>query len=113
MKHTIVRILVGVVLCSLVSSIVLSAIGLMLGWTTSTQFSNGLFWAAAVLVLIGFVSLLGYKQRATNLVPIHMDPADRAKLWATDAFRGEIVMAVFGMSGLLLFGLSILVLRLF
>jgi hypothetical protein len=112
MKNAILRILIGAVLFSLISGIVVSIIGLMHGWKTS-QFSDGFFWAGVIMIVVGFISLQGYSQRTIDWPPVHLDPADRAKLWAPDAFRGKILMAVFGISGLLLFGLSALVLRLF
>ena len=113
MKYTILRILIGAILLSLIAGLVVLIIGLMLGWKTSTQFSDGFFWAGAIMILIGFVSFRGYSLHATNWPPIYLDPADRAKLWAADTFHGQILMAVFGISGLLLFCLSILVPRLF
>ena len=112
MKNTILRILIGTILFSFVAGIVVSIIGLMLGWRTF-QFSDALFWAGAIMISMGFVSLVGYSQRTIDWPPVHLDPPDRAKLWAADTFHGKILMAVFGISGLLLFGLSILVLRLF
>ena len=107
MKNTILRILIGVILLSLISGIVVSIIGLILGWKTS-QFGDGFFWAGVIMILIGFISLQGYSQRTADWPPVHSDPADRGKLWAADAFRGKILVAVFGISGLLLFGLSFL-----
>ena len=112
MKNTILRILIGAILFSLIPGIVVSVIGLLRGWRTS-QFSDGLFWAGVLMILIGFVSLQGHSQRTMDWPPIHVDPAERAKLWAADIFRGRILMAVFGISGLLLFGLAGLVLILF
>jgi hypothetical protein len=113
MKKTILRILIGAILFSLISGVVVSIIGLARGWKTSTQFSDGFFWASVILIAIGFISLQGYSQRTAGWPPVHSDPADRAKLWAADVSRGKILMAAFGISGLLLFGLSFLVLRLF
>jgi hypothetical protein len=113
MKNTILRILIGAFLLLLISGIVVSIIGFMLGWKTSTQFSDGFFWAGVIMIAIGFISLQGYFQRAPDWPPAHSDPADRAKLWAADAFRGKTLMAIFGVSGLLLIGLSILVSSLF
>jgi len=112
MKKPILRILIGTILFSLISGIVVSIIGLMHGWRTS-QFSDGFFWAGVIMILIGFISLQGYSQRTIEWPPVHGAPADRAKLWAADAFRGKTLMAVFGISGLLLFGLSVLVSKLF
>jgi hypothetical protein len=113
MKNTILRILIGAILFSLISGIVVSIIGLMRGWKTSTQFSDGFFWAGAIMISIGFISLLGYSQRTVDWPPVHVHTADRAKLWAADIFHGRILMAVFGISGLLLLGVSFLVSSLF
>lgn len=113
MKNTILRILIGDILFSLISGIVVSIIGLMLGWKTSTQFSDGFFWAGVVMIAIGFISLQGYSQRTIDRPPVHLDSAERSNLLAADTFRGKNLMAFFGISGLLLFGLSFLVLRLF
>jgi hypothetical protein len=112
MKNTILRILIGAILFSLISGIVVSIIGLRLGWKASIQFSDGFFWAGVIMISIGFISLRGYSQRTTAWPPVSLDPADGAKLWAADAFHGKTLMAVFGIAGLLLFGLSFLVLRL-
>ena len=112
MKNTILRILIGAILLSLLSGTVVSIIGSLRAWGTS-QFSDGFFWAGVVMILVGFISFQGYRQRTTEWPPVHSDPADRAKLWGADAFRGKILMAVFGTSGLLLFGVSLLILTLF
>ena len=113
MKNAILRILIGAILVSLLAGIVVSIIGLVLGWKTSTQFSNGFFWVGVISISIGFVSFQGYSQRFTGWPPVHLDPAERAKLWAADTFRGKSLMAFFGVAGMLLLGLSFLVLRLF
>ena len=112
MKSTILRILVRAILFSLISGIVVSIIGFIHRWKTATQFSDGLFWAGVIMILIGFISLQGYSQRTIDWPPVHLDPANRAKLWAADILHGKVLMAVFGVSGLLLFGLSFLVLKL-
>ena len=113
MKNTILRTLIGTVLFLLISGIVVSIIGLVLGWKTSTQFSDGFFWAGVIMISIGLISFQGYSQRTTGWPPVHLDPDDRAQLWAADTSRGKVFMAIFGVPGLLLFGLSVLVSRLF
>jgi hypothetical protein len=113
MKNTILRILIGAILFSLISGIVVSIIGLRLRWKTSTQFSDGFFWAGAIMGLVGFVSLQGYSQRGPAWPSAHVDESDRVKLWAADTFRGRTLAAVFWVSALLLFGLSFLAMRLF
>ena len=109
----ILRILMRAILFSLLSGIAVAIIGLRLGWKTSTQFSNGFFVAGAILISIGFISFHGYRQRTTGWPPIYSDPAERYGVQAADISHGKNLMIFFGISGLLLFGLSFLVLRLF
>lgn len=86
-------------------------IGLKSEWKTSIQFSDGFFWAGALMIFIGFASYQGYRQPIEG-PEVYLDPAERSHLWEADTFRGKNLMAVFGLSGLLLFGLSFLVGRL-
>ena len=113
MKNTIPRILISAGLLSLIAGIVVLIIGLALGWKTSTQFSDGLFWAGALMIFIGLISFQGYGQRTREESMVSVDPAERSTLWAADASRGKNLMAFFGISGLLLFVMSFLVGRLF
>jgi len=122
MKNPILRILISAILLSLICGIVVSIIGLVLGWKTSTQFSDGFFWAGAVVISIGLVNLLGmFSQRTVSGLQysqsaVHLDAAERYKIWETDILHGYKLLAFLGTSGLLLFGLSglaILVGRLF
>jgi hypothetical protein len=113
MQKSALRIVIYAMLFTLMGAIIVAIIGLILGWKTSTQFSDGFFWAGAILILFGFISLRGYGYHSTGWLPAKLDSADRARLWGADAFRGKILMAYLGISGLLLLGLSILVSRLF
>jgi hypothetical protein len=113
MKNAILRILIGAILFLLISGIVVSIIGLVLGWKTSTQFSNGFFWAGVIIISIGYISFQGHSQRVTDWPPVNLDPAERAKLWAADTFRGKNLIAFFGITGLLMVGLSFLITGLF
>ena len=122
MKNPILRILISAILFSLVSGLVVSIIGLMLGWKTSTQFSDGFFWAGAIVISIGFVNLLGtFSQRPSSAMQysrsaVRLDMAELYKIWETDNLHGYDLLAFLGISGLLLFGLAglaILVGRLF
>jgi hypothetical protein len=122
MKNPILRILISAILLSLICGIVVSIIGLVLGWKTYTQFSDGFFWAGAIVISIGLVNLLGmFSQRTVSGLQysqsaVHLDAAERYKIWETDILHGYKLLAFLGTSGLLLFGLSglaILVGRLF
>jgi hypothetical protein len=113
MKNTILRILISASLLSLMAGIVVLIIGLTLGWKTSIQFSDGFFWAGALMIFIGLISYQGYSQRPVDGPQVQLAPAERSNLWAADTSRGKNIMAMLGSSGLLLFGLSFLVGRLF
>lgn len=113
MRNTILRMMISIIFLSLISGVVVAIIGLILGWKTSTQFSNGFFLGGAIMIIFGFVSFQGYRQRVTNWPPVHVNPDERSNLWAADTFRGQNLMITFGISGLLLIGMSLLVLRLF
>jgi hypothetical protein len=109
MKNTILRILIGAIRVSLISGFVVSVIGLMLRWKTSTQFSDGFFLAGIIMVAIAFVNAMGrvnqpnitYSQSALS-----SDRDERFKLWTADTFHGYNILAFLGISGLLLFGLA-------
>lgn len=113
MRSAILRIVINIILLSLISSVVVAIIGLILGWKTLIEFSDGFFWGGAIMIVFGFVSFQGYRQRATSWPPVQVNPAERANLWAADTFRGQNLMITFGVSGSLLIGMSVLVLRLF
>jgi len=122
MKKTILRILISAFLFSLLAAIVVTIIGLMLGWETFTQFSDGYFWAGAIIVSIGLLNILGmFSQRTVPRLQfsqsaVHLDADERYKIWEADIFHGQKFLAFLGTSGLLLIGLSglaILVGRLF
>lgn len=108
MKIRILHFLSGAILFSLISGVVVSLIGLMLGWKTPAQYSDGFFWAGVIIIAIGFISLQGYSQRTPYWPADHLDMTERSNLWAADIFRGKNLMTFFGISGLLLFGMSFL-----
>lgn len=122
MKKRLPRILISAILFSLIAAIVVVITGFMLGWNSSTQFSDGFFWAGAIVISIGFVNLLGmFSQRTVSGLQfsqsaVHLDASERFKIWQADILRGYNLLAFLGTSGLLLFGLAglaILVGRLF
>lgn len=112
MKNTILRTLTQAIVFSLISGIVVVITGIILGWKTSAQFSDGFFWVGAILISLGMVNILGMRYQPSG----HLDAADRFKIWQVDTLRGYHLLAFLGTSGLLLFGLSglaILIGRLF
>jgi uncharacterized membrane protein YiaA len=69
MKNPIVGILISAILFALVAGIVVAMIGLVLGWKTYTQFSDGFFVAGAILLGIGLISYQGYSQGTSSTPP--------------------------------------------
>lgn len=115
MKKKILRILISAILFSLLSGIVVAIIGQMLGWNTSTQYSDGFFWAGAIVISLGFVNMMGMINQRTvsglehSQSAVHLDAAKRLKIWEADFLRGYNLLVFLLISGLLLFGLASLV----
>jgi hypothetical protein len=109
------RILIGAVLLSLISSIVVALVGLISGWKTTTEFSNGFFWAGILLIGIGSVNVMAryYQPTDTRMQhsqsAVHLSADERFKIWQADLTRGHHFMAFMGIAGLLLFGIAELV----
>jgi hypothetical protein len=108
MKKPILRVLISAILFSLISGIVISIAGLRLGWKTSTQFSDGFFWVGAILIGIGLWSIQGaHSERPVFGLQYSQSAIEgRFKLWAADISHGYNLMAFFGITGLLLLGMS-------
>lgn len=113
MKNLLLRILIFVILFSTISGMVVLVIGYLNEWKTSVQFSNGFFWAGLILISFGFISFQGYRQRGGEWPPVGLNPGDRAHLLDADILHGRNIMVFLGVCGLLMFGLSFLVLKLF
>ena len=70
--------------------LVTSSIGWFLGWKSSTEFSNGLFWVGAILAIFGYYSYSGNYDMRRNL-HVHISQAagnvnifERTKRWLID-----------------------------
>jgi hypothetical protein len=113
MKNPILRTLISAILFSLVSCIVISTIGLILRWNSSAQFSDGFFWVGFLLVIIWLVTFQGYSHPTMEWPLVRLTSAGTANLWEVDSFHGNRIMTIFGIAGLLMFGMSILVMMLF
>lgn len=57
------------------AALVVGALGLFLRWSTARQFSDGLFWGAGVLGVIGFAMILGGTQVRSNPGLLYSDSA--------------------------------------
>lgn len=111
MKKSILRILISAILFSLISGIAVVVIGLIREWKTSTQFSDGFFWAGAIVISIGFINVMGMREGIPpgsryNRYAVRLDLAEQLKNWQADVLHGYHLLAFLGITGLLLFGLS-------
>jgi hypothetical protein len=111
MKNLILRILIRAILLSLISAIVVAMIGLISGWKTSTQFSDGFTWAGGILSVIGFLNVFGMLNQdaraGRQYSPVNnLDEAEGFRLWTADTLRGYNLLAVLGTSAILLFGMA-------
>lgn len=102
-------------LLALAVGAVAAIIGWILGWNSPRQFSDGLFWAGAVLMVLGLLSVLGgYGLRSNYGLQYGetagvMSLAERTRRWATDVIQGYTALLYLVLSGGVLVGLSILV----
>lgn len=111
MEKKIPRILISAFLCSLISGIVVSIIGIILGWKTPTQFSDGFFYAGGIMIAIGFLNIMGMHSQDPNaghqIDPVvHVNRDEGFKVWMADISRGNDLLIFLGTSGLLLFGIA-------
>jgi hypothetical protein len=118
-KNNILRFVLFAILLTLITAIIAAVIGLILGWKTPVQFSDGIFFAGVILMAIGFMNLIGMRNQDNNdrrleySSALHSDPAEKSKLRLADMARGYNLLALLGTSGLLLFGIAALVVKLF
>lgn len=114
------RFLVRAILFSLFAGVVVLMIGFVRGWNTAAQFSDGFFYAGALMMCVGALSIMGGNQRSASEPYTHsgehLSAAERSSLWAIDMLRNYKVVSFLGLSGLLQFllsGLALLIGKLF
>jgi hypothetical protein len=117
MRDWILRFVIIVTIITLVTGSLVTGYGLIKKWTTAVQFSNGFFFGGVLLMGIGFVNVLGMLYQETNTdrqnnQAVEVDKEERFKLWTADTAKGYNKLAYFGTAGLVLFGMSFLLLKL-
>lgn len=101
-----------VITCTI--GVILSILGWqILGWHSSAQFSEGLFWASAMLAIYGYFNrYLPFSSRYGETAG-DMNIHERTRQWAMEAKKSfELSPNIFLISGLL-FGFSILISMIF
>ncbi|HVM71946.1 MAG TPA: hypothetical protein VMT91_09315 [Anaerolineales bacterium] len=111
MKNLILHMLVRAALVSLVAGLLVAILGIVLHWKTPVQFSDGFFWAGAILMLIGFMNVMGMLHQSSSGLEYRQSSVQRSKderfqLLEADTYRGYTLLGIMGISGLLMFGLS-------
>lgn len=115
MKSPFVRVLIFSLLLSVAACLIIGLLGLILRWDSAVKFSNGLFWAGAILIVLGGLSILGgYGIRGDSTVQYgqtagDMSVSERSKLWLKDMTQGYNMLILFLISGALTMGVSALV----
>lgn len=108
---------------SLVRSLVISGViggfvtllGVILSWKTAVQFSNGFFWAGAILIIFGVLSIFGgYGMRSDFGVVYSQSAGDanileRTKQWINDTEQSYSIYILLLIIGGILMLLSVLI----
>jgi hypothetical protein len=115
MKKSIPSLILATFLIAAILAILVALVGLLLGWKTGTQFSNGLFLVGALVIVVGVVSILGgfgmrsdfklvYSQSAGS-----MNTLDRTRRWIADMAQGYSTYIYLLLVGAFLIAGSVLV----
>ena len=111
LKHSLLKSL----LITGVISVLLVLLGLLLSWRSAVQFSNGFFWAGAILVVFGVLSVFGGYTSRSNFGVVYSQSAgdanllERTKQWISDTEQSYSIYVLLLVSGLTLMGLSVLI----
>ncbi len=115
MKYRWLRILGIAVVRAGIAGMIATLVGVASGWSTPRQFSDGLFWAGAILMGIGLLAVLGgYSMRSNpGITPAESvgekKLSEYTKLWAADMTKDWQGLLFLVFSGGLLMAVSILI----
>lgn len=114
MKKLIHSLVKSLIICGIVS-ILLVLVGLLLKWKSTIQFSNAFFWAGAILVVFGVLSIFGGYGMRSNFGVIYsqsagdMNIVERTKQWIADTEQSYSIYILLLFSGVVLMLLSVLI----
>src|SRR5574338_711302 len=95
-------------------ALLVALFGVLRGWQTAVQFSNGLFVTGSAVIILGLLAVWGGFTARGNFAITYaqsvsdMSIAERGKLWMLDSLRGYNALVVATISGVLLIGLAVL-----
>jgi hypothetical protein len=111
----LLRMLVtGVVLVALFGLLV-KLFGIVGGWRSTLQFSNGMFLMGLAVILLGLLFVWGGFTVRGSFFNIYSETVgelslvERSRLWMLDSLRGYNVLVVAIICGALLIGLSVII----
>jgi len=114
MKKLLQSLKKSLIISGIISVILLLA-GLILAWKTAVQFSNGFFWAGAILIIFGALSIFGGYSMRSNFGVVYSQSAgdanilERTKQWITDTEQSYSIYVLLLICGAILMLLSVLI----
>jgi len=116
MKNSITRILISAVVFSILTTIIIVIIGVIRKWSTPEEFSNGFFWAGAIVLMAGAVNSLSNLYQPTGSAQYMqsvgvVDRKENMRIWQEDVLHGYHLLAFLGIAGVLLLGYAVLILE--
>jgi hypothetical protein len=113
-KNSCLGLLLKVLLLAIGGGMVAAVFGWFLGWRTARAFSDGLFWAGGILLLLGFLTLIGGGLMRTQAGLLYSESAgdrlsERTRRWVQGVTEDYGSLLLFLLSGGALMGISALV----
>jgi len=111
----ILRSLKKSLIISGIISVILVMAGLLFSWKTAIQFSNAFFWAGAILIVFGVLSVFGGYGMRSNFGVVYsqssgdMNILERTKQWIKDTEQSYSIYILLLISGVILMLLSVLI----
>jgi len=115
MKKSFLRLLVTTLLLAIIIGALVSIVGWLLRWHTTTQFSNALFWPGAILIVFGILSVMGGYSMRSNFGMLYSQSAsdmnlrERTQRLAADMTQGYSTFIFLCLTGVFLIGLAVLI----
>jgi len=98
-----------------VISVIVVLVGVISKWQTAIQFSNGFFWAGAILIAFGVLSAFGGYGMRSNFGVVYsqssgdMNILERTKQWIADTEQSYSFYILLMISGVFLILISVLI----
>ena len=97
------------------TALVVCIIGLISGWRSTTEFSNGMFIAGAIAIALALLFSMGSQKKQVVEIQAVVEakdaltPGERSRLWVEDLLQGYNAFLLMTLVGALLIGLSVII----